>query len=177
MKRFHANTLEGALVAQCQAGHANECWPWTGHIGASGYGRLFHKKKKFLAHRVAYEINHGSAGSLQVCHSCDNRRCCNPAHLWLGTQADNVADMRFKKRERYAPVSGSKHYCAKLTEEDVIAIFRSQESNKTLLERYGVSKQRIIAIRSGQSWRAVTNAERVLIQDEGPSVSARQRTV
>ncbi len=71
----------------------DECWEWTAHIDNHGYGTFAAANKMALSHRVAFLIGHGvDPKGFCVCHKCDNRRCCNPAHLWLGTQRDNVID-------------------------------------------------------------------------------------
>lgn len=78
---------------------SEECWPWQGKPNSSGYGQITLKGKTLASHRVAYELTYGSfLTSLLVCHTCDNRICCNPEHLFLGTHQDNLDDMVAKGR-------------------------------------------------------------------------------
>jgi hypothetical protein len=77
----------------------DECWPWLASSRRNGYGRLW---PSTTAHRLAWELANGEqAGDLYVLHTCDNRLCCNPAHLYLGTHADNVRDRVGRERGVY----------------------------------------------------------------------------
>lgn len=75
------------------------CWEWTGFVSNLGYGRFQIGRIQHFSHRLSYAINKGPiTGWLFVCHSCDNRLCVNPDHLWLGTHSDNMQDMLRKGR-------------------------------------------------------------------------------
>lgn len=96
-----------------------ECWEWETTSGPNCYGGvgLWGTGKKTSAHRIAYAFTHGEVADGQpVCHSCDNPPCCNPSHLWAGTQADNVQDMIRKGRAR--PGTGGRP--RKLSDDEIL---------------------------------------------------------
>ena len=131
----------------------DECWEWQAGIGVHGYGQYRHT----LAHRFAWESTTGAipAGQ-QVLHRCDNRRCVRPTHLFLGTQAENLADMRAKGRDR--PPRGEAHPRSKLTASQVAEIRtrrRAGELLKDLATEFGVSDHQISNIANGRQWRYV----------------------
>lgn len=83
-----------------QSGGPNACWPWMGYRTPRGYGRLYcGSRTPVYAHRVACALAHGPIPpGMDACHKCDNPPCCNPAHLFPGTQDDNIQDAKRKGR-------------------------------------------------------------------------------
>ena len=104
------------------------------------------------AHRMAWECTNGAVPEgLVVCHSCDVRACINLDHLFLGTQADNVADM-FKKGRARDNV-GRANPRAKLTDQDILAIRASALNQRAIARLYGVSQKLISDVKLRKSWR------------------------
>jgi len=131
----------------------DSCWPWTGSKHADGYGKLRWHGGNVLSHRKAYELANGDIPEgLCVRHKCDNRPCCNPAHLEVGTWADNVNDKVSRGRHRRGENAGT----AKLTAANVEEIrrsFRNGTSRYDLAYRFDVSHTQICNIINGKRWR------------------------
>jgi len=135
------------------------CWLWTGSTIGSSHGQISRGRREgpLVASRVAWTLANGPIpDGLFVLHRCDNINgpCVNVAHLFLGTQADNVQDMVNKRRIRH----GEQHKNAKLTVADVRAIRavpRTYGSGRRLAKRYGVSEIVISNVRLGVTWRLV----------------------
>ena len=136
--------------------NARGCWEWIGSK-RNGYGLVNRGNKTLSAHRVAYAAFKGEEipGGFVVRHTCDNPSCINPAHLVLGTQADNVADREARGRR---DVKGEQIGTAKLTEADVLEIRVSELPAIELAKKYGVHKSNIWAIKSKKSWSHVMEA-------------------
>lgn len=132
----------------------SDCWAWIGPKAAGGYGCIWHDGRLKKAHRVSYRLNIGQIPSgLCVCHSCDNRRCVNPAHLFAGTHAENNADRDAKGRTVLGRKHfGSEHVNAKLSEDDVAAIRSARDTQRAISARFGVSRSLVGLIRQGKRW-------------------------
>lgn len=128
------------------------CWEWTGNL-RRGYGRIDTKS----THRFSYELHNGPIpeGSgfhgTCVCHTCDNRKCVRPDHLFLGTAKDNIDDMMKKKRQAF----GSKIKTSKLTLEQVQEIRRLHGTmpNKHLAQMFSISTGSIERIAHNRVWK------------------------
>ena len=139
-----------------------ECWEWSGGVSGSGYGHFGWQGKDITTHRYSYQLHHPitidlfggeDASKLCVCHKCDNRRCVNPAHLFLGSFNDNIQDKCAKGRAR-----GGRP--AKLTTEEVLEIRVKYDKKigntyKALSEEYGVSPTAIMAIIKEKYWKHI----------------------
>lgn len=148
--------LEKRFWPKVQQGAPTECWEWQASLDTGGYGHIGAGPGRPLkrAHRVAYELTHGEIPpGLVVCHRCDNRRCCNPAHLFLGRQRDNIVDMISKGR-RQEPV-GVANPRAKLTEQQVKAIRADRRPRREILAEYGISGSTYHALMHRQTWSHV----------------------
>lgn len=128
------------------------CWIWKASKSRDEYGRIMFDGKRWKAHRFSYAYHKGTVpDDMVVCHRCDTPACVNPDHLFLGTQADNVADSVAKGRfpVRHLGASNPK---AKITEEQARAIHASSESNTELSKRYGISGVMVGLIKRKLAW-------------------------
>lgn len=191
--RGRKNT-EADFWSNISIGGPDDCWPWRGEsFNVHGYGQFWWRGRNRATHQLAYEITNGvnfppkrklTKTTECVCHSCDNPSCANPAHLWLGTQKDNMLDKVSKGRietgdnhysrripERLArgdrngkstrpekTPRGSRHGMAKLTENDVLAIrakYATGDTKAKLSRLYGVTPESIGHIVSRRQWKHI----------------------
>jgi hypothetical protein len=134
-----------------------DCILWTGCRNRKGYGMRKiggRSGKVWLTHRWAWAQAHGDPGELCVLHKCDTPACHNVDHLFLGTRADNNADMAKKGRANGRPpvLRGEMRPGAKLTASDVARIRASSEPQAVMAAEYGVTQSNISRIRSGKTW-------------------------
>ena len=137
-----------------------KCWPWLAAKQKGGYGVAWFGGKLFRAHRLAFMLGRTEfVGALSVLHSCDNPSCCNPRHLFLGTQRDNMRDMIGKGRRRPddVAVKGTAHPATKFTEAQVIAIYCDPRKHAVIAKEYGVRTSTVSAIKTGQNWGHLTS--------------------
>jgi hypothetical protein len=125
----------------------HECLEWLGQRNKRNYGIVSRRGRRMLAHRFAFMLAKGAVGDDEVVrHKCDNPPCCNPAHLEIGSQADNLADMRNRGRD----ARGEKHPRAKLTQAQADLLRGEYSSGGVsmlqLAKRYGVGTRCVHAI-------------------------------
>lgn len=134
-----------------------KCWKWVGAKAKKGYGFINHKGKKYLAHRVVWQLSNGEIEEgMCVCHKCDNPECCNPDHLFLGTPFDNARDR--VKKNRSAVRHGIEHSKAKLDEKKVSEIKQLIKKGcrfSEIAEKFSICQSSVYHINSGQNWRHV----------------------
>lgn len=168
-KRFRSPshwTIAQKMAHYVRKGAPEECWPFTGSRLPKGYGKIWDGQTLLLAHRVAYALENGPVGAnTQILHECDNPPCCNPRHLFPGTNLDNVRDMVTKGRNARGDritagrvnVRGEQHGMAKLTEQQVLAIFSAKGTQAAIAAQFDTSTSTVSEIRAGKRWAWLTH--------------------
>lgn len=137
----HRQSLEEKLARHRVV--RNGCWGWSSSKSAYGYGWVRHGDRTLLAHRAAYEVANGPIpAGMVVRHSCDTPECTNPAHLLLGTHADNVADKVARGRQ----YRGDRHSCCKVKEADLPVALQLRKDGLSwgeIAKRFGVSRDAV----------------------------------
>ena len=149
--RFWAKVNRDGPVVRPALG---ECWTWTGASNATGYGRIRSGDEIETAHRTSWLLTRGEIpAGMFVCHRCDNKLCVRPEHLFLGTNAENVADMISKGRQAKGEARSDI-----LTESDVVDIRSCASfgaSHRALGESFGISREHARDIVNHRRWRHV----------------------
>lgn len=147
--------------------HDNQCWEWGGSRLKAGYGKILGPPpahKTLLAHRVAWESHNAEPipPGLMICHACDNPCCVNPAHLFLGSHLDNMAD---KARKGRAPTQGGAAAPrAKLAEPDILAIRQAGAAGiaqASIASCFGITRSNVSAILRGRSWKQLPLSDHI----------------
>lgn len=155
---YSYGSIEKYLKAFVVIDEVTGCWNWQRAKLNGGYGQCSIKGKRILAHRLSYQTFIGPLKKgKNVCHHCDNPRCINPEHLFLGTPKKNIKDAIKKGRfdpDRLSTFSRNNRL-RKLTDEQVKDIRVSNQKLRILADTYGVSLTAISLIRSGKRKRLV----------------------
>lgn len=139
----------------------NSCWMWLAAKNRGGYGLFRKDGSAWLAHRVSWEMANGPIpAGMDVLHSCDVPACVNPGHLFIGTAADNMADMSRKgrHRSRTKPESvarGQAHYKTKITPEIAAHIRKNaigRGAQRALAHKFGLSEAAVSLVVRWKSW-------------------------
>jgi hypothetical protein len=154
-KKYINSKLLRRFFSKIAKNNDNGCWEYTG-AKVDGYGQfmlfLNGKRKNVRAHRLSWEIHNSDIPEeLVVCHRCDNRKCVNPEHLFLGTKAENSSDMVSKGRQ----AKWERNNRAKITKDDVERIVFLRDSGytcKQVGEIFGLSKSQVSKIHNRQFW-------------------------
>lgn len=154
-KGYRAEPLHVRFSRKYQVDDTTGCWVWTASILQTGYGQIQVDGRPMKAHRLSWILARGPIpDGLCVCHRCDNPKCVNPDHLFLGTAAENTADRHAKGRSAMGPGSGT----AKLNEQTVAEIRRLYtryghvNNSVHLARRFGVAHSTIGRIVRGERW-------------------------
>lgn len=139
----------------------DRCIEWDGYIQKNGYGKTTINRRFDYTHRHAFKVFIGPIPEgMEVCHKCDNRLCCNPKHLFLGTRKENMEDAVAKGRQARGEMlsvlrRGEKAPAAKLTSSDVVAIREMAKSgmrSKKIAQIYDITSDNINRIVRRDTW-------------------------
>lgn len=179
---YHKNTASKQCSLKCRLmiriEKKGECWEWNRYVGERGYALLSYQGKMHNAHRLSYQIFKGNIPeNLFVCHTCDNRKCINPDHLWLGTRRENIQDASKKGRLPGGPghkpspdviekllksrkpfPNGEQHPTSKLKKEDIIHIRKLLDEGikqTDIAKKFNVCSGVISQIKHKRTWSHV----------------------
>ena len=158
--KFDPGHLAIRLARGLASAEEGECWLWTKSKPPSGYGLLTFGTHNTYAHRMSWTLTHGPIPEgMFVLHRCDVRACVNPAHLFLGTHADNMRDCSDKGRAHPPPwVPGERQGLSKVTGADVL-FMRQEMANgrrgRDMARRFGLSEAAVSAIKRRKTWKHI----------------------
>jgi hypothetical protein len=143
----------------------DECWPWVGTCELAGYGVMWRSggrggepRKVWKAHRLSWEIHHGPIpAGRNVLHHCDNPPCVNPAHLYVGSRADNARDRAERRRGKEHRQQGASNDNAKLTDDLVRQIIVElqrlpRRPQSDIAREFGISQPQVSRIMRRENW-------------------------
>ena len=159
---YKRDSVEKRFFDKVDRGADCDCWEFTGGISSDGRGVFWLDGKSFGAHRMAWKLAYGDIpNGMLICHHCDNGKCCNPNHLFLGTYLDNMQDMKSKGRQVH--LYGDNDPKSKLKSEEVLEIVRLYKTGKFsqsyLGKMFCVSRSAILNILKGRTWRETTKID------------------
>ena len=161
MKRYggsknFSTAREFVLAHPENAKDQNGCINFGGSVPTGRYGQVWFHGRMYLAHRAIMGDDRGLIPrGMFVCHTCDNPRCVNPEHLYIGTPTQNALDR--ESRNRSNSPRGEQHALAKLTEEKVIQIFFESGPQSAIAKKYGIVQATVCKIKNKQRWAHVLN--------------------
>lgn len=153
------SNLINRFWSKVSKGDADACWEWTASLDGRGYGQFgIRTGRNVRAHRFSYVVAFGPIpGDLFVLHRCDNRKCVNPAHLFLGDAGDNIRDCFAKGRARPNPAVGVQNGRALVDAEQVVSMRRRHRSGSVtigqLMAETRLCRAAVENILSGRSWK------------------------
>jgi hypothetical protein len=148
-KRHTPEMARAKFWSRVDIGRANACWPFTGPKDKWGYGDLQWERKHVQAHRLAWKLLRGDPGELDCLHRCNNAACCNPEHMYLGTDLENA-------RDRIAAGKYGKLSAAQVREIRALFPTWTFGMGKELARKYGVSEVVISKLKLGATYNFVT---------------------
>lgn len=165
------------LWSHISIANSDDCWLWQLRTDKDGYGKFSIQQSTFRAHRIVFYVYYQiDPLDKLVCHTCDNPTCCNPNHLFIGTERDNTLDARNKGRLNTA--SGEKHGTktrpdrvargekhSNLTEQqvkDIRSLYTNERwTQQQIANKFGVQREVITSIIRGRTWKHISDVPNI----------------